>query len=101
MAQKKRLDPDWPFLDPKNVAVYTTSDIMNRCKPILRVTHDADDGAWQFHIGKRVSTKDGKMLALSTIVKIDPSILELADLPEGWIAERESPKDPWRRFKYH
>jgi hypothetical protein len=39
-------DTDWPFADPKNVAVYTVKSIWKLGKPILYVYHDEDDGAW-------------------------------------------------------
>jgi hypothetical protein len=31
------------------------------------------------------------------MVELDPSILELADLPAGWIAEREGLDGAWNR----
>ncbi len=31
------------------------------------------------------------------VVEVDPSLIELADLPLGWLAEREKPGDPWVR----
>ncbi len=92
-------DSDWPFIDPKNVAVFTVADIMNRVKPILYVSHDADDGAWQFMPGGRISIHEAKTLALHRIVEGDPTIKQLADLPEGWVAQRSSPKAPWRGSK--
>lgn len=38
----------WPFEDLQNVAVITIEKIMKRQSPILYVTHDEDDGMWQF-----------------------------------------------------
>jgi hypothetical protein len=92
-------DSDWPFTDPKNIAVFTVADVMNCVKPILYVSHDADDGSWQFMPGGRVSVREAKILALHEIVDQDPTTKQLADLPEGWIAERDSLDSPWRRFK--
>lgn len=41
----------WPFDDPPNRRCYTTVHVLENNDPILLVTHDADDGAWQFLCG--------------------------------------------------
>jgi hypothetical protein len=89
---------EWVFADPKNVAVFTTAQAMRLRQPVLRVTHDDDDGAWQFHTGVQpVSTADMMIVALEEMVEHDPTISELADLPCGWFAERDNLGSPWRR----
>jgi hypothetical protein len=87
----------WPFADPKNVAVITLKSIVSGDKPILYVTHDADDGGWQFLDGSLVSEKDASVVLLEEITQIDPTVLELADLPLGSFASREAPSSPWQR----
>ena len=42
---------DWPFADPRNVAVITTRQVFREGLPVLLVTHDEDDGDWQFVCG--------------------------------------------------
>jgi hypothetical protein len=88
---------NWPFQDPQNVVVFTTKQVVKDRKPILFVTHDVDDGAWQFHSGDAALSEEIMILALSEIVEIDPSIIELADLPIGYKASRNSPSDSWRQ----
>ena len=88
---------DWSFPDPKNTAVFSTEEVTSRNYPILYVSHDLDDGAWQFHSGEEVRNSAPKIVALYEIVQIDPSVNALADLPIGWIATRKSPESPWRR----
>ena len=96
--KSRRQNQDWPFADPKNVAVFTTTQILHSGQPILRVVHDEDDGAWQFHTGAaQVETKALMIVALEEMVEHDQSICELADLPCGWFAERDSIGDSWRR----
>lgn len=90
---------DWPFDDPPNVAVITTVQVLEKGFPILRVSHDEDDGAWQFSCGTTYNTKDGRIVALSTITGLDLSIGELADLPLGWTAWRSSTAADWQRAK--
>jgi hypothetical protein len=91
------VDPDWPFPGPRNEAVITTKPVMREGLPILYVTHDRSDGGWQFLCGTTNRTEDGMVVALSTVVRHDPSIRVLADLPEGWCAWREGPGQPWLR----
>jgi hypothetical protein len=91
---------DWPFADPKNVAVFTTIQVLRRGQPILHVSHDDEDGAWQFHTGaQQVSARDAMIVSLKEIVEHDPTIRELADLPCGWHAERDGVGDSWRRVQ--
>ncbi len=90
----------WPFWDPKNVAVFTTSQVLRLRQPILYVSHDEEDDSWQFHTGaKGVSVRDAMLVFLSEIVNYDPGICELADLPCGWYAERDSLDSPWKRAR--
>lgn len=87
----------WPFADARNVAVLTTANVLDGSHPVLLVTHDQDDGAWQFLCGTTNDGSDGRVVGLEEIVQLDPSLRELADLPVGWRASRESPQDSWHR----
>jgi hypothetical protein len=93
------VDPSvsWPFEDPPSVAVLTTKHIMREGLPVLFVTHDEDDGSWQFHYGGSVSGSDAMIVGLAEVLKLHPELAELSDLPYGWQAERESPEHPWIR----
>ena len=86
----------WPFADTPNTASITTRQVLEG-SPILLVTHDADDGGWQFLCGTTDDTADARIVALGQMFARDPSLGELADLPEGWKAWRASPKLPWQR----
>jgi hypothetical protein len=89
-------DPAWPFSDPKNVAVFTVSDIMFARLPILRVCHDEEDGGWQFLTGGPLpSQKEWMLVALEEVAKVDPTVMQLARLPCGWQATRTAPGDTW------
>ena len=98
---KTRITKDaWPFADPKNVAVFTTTQVLRQGQPVLHVSHDDEDGAWQFHTGAaQVSTTDVMIVALEEMVEHDPTVCELADLPCGWFAERDRIGSPWRRVQ--
>ena len=88
------MNDDWPFEDPENTAVFTTRQVLEGA-PIVRVSHDEDDGAWQFHTEAPPRETDARLIALSEAVELDPSLLELAGLPVGWVATRAAPGAPW------
>jgi len=72
---------------------------MNRHSPILYVSHDSDDGMWQFLDGEEVIELDARILGLKELIDIDPSLVQLADLPIGWTAWRETKFNRWIRGK--
>ncbi len=88
---------EWPFADPENVAAFCCRHILDG-RPILRVTHDEEDGAWQILCGddSHVS-EDGRLVCLGCMVKRDESLVPLADLPLGWCADRQDADSPWIR----
>jgi hypothetical protein len=88
----------WMFSDPPNVAVFTTRRVIVEGEPIVYVSHDADDGAWQFHCAGKPVLEDGILVSLRKMVDRDPTLLELADLPLGWRAERPRPGSAWTRY---
>jgi hypothetical protein len=88
----------WPFADPPNVATIALRDIMEGRAPILIVSHDADDGMWQFLDGRdSPDPDDAVILSLDCMLGLDPSIAQLADLPLGWRAWRDAVNLPWKR----
>jgi hypothetical protein len=93
------MSSDWPFDDAPNSAALTTAFVLDG-SPILRVYHDFD-GGWQFHGSPDHSTSAeiARVVSLASMVKQDPSLAELHDLPFGWRAERAAVKRPWKREK--
>ena len=86
----------WPFDDAPNPASITTRQVLDGA-PILLVTHDADDGSWQFLCGTTDDPADARVVGLGDMYKRDPTLAALADLPEGWRASRASATLPWQR----
>jgi hypothetical protein len=97
VAKKRRTKPDWPFADPPNAAAVTTVHVLDGTKPVLLVTHDADDDMWQVLCGTTNDPDDGRVAHLDCLYGIDPTIGEVADLPPGWRAWREAVGKPWVR----
>jgi hypothetical protein len=87
----------WPFPDPEETAVITLGRILRGESPLRLVTHDLDDGAWQFLDGEHVFEDDAVVVALGEIVQLDDGLLALADLPAGSYAWRAGPGQPWTR----
>ena len=90
-------EADWPFDQPRNCVTFTLRSIVFDGEPILYVVHDADDHGWQFLDGKPIDMANAALVCLEEIVKRDPSVLELADMPPGWSATRSSVTAPWQR----
>ena len=92
---------EWKFSDPPNVAVFVDRSIFKRDDWIAYVSHDDEDGSWQFHNSEPgpAEESDIMIVSLQNVVQRDESIMELADLPEGWHAWRSSKSSPWQRAK--
>jgi hypothetical protein len=86
----------WPFSDSPRTASITTRQVLEGA-PILLVTHDADDGSWQFLCGTTDDPLDARVVGLGRMYQRDATLAELADLPEGWRASRASPESAWER----
>jgi hypothetical protein len=87
----------WPFDQPRDCAVVVTREVLERSEPILHVTHDSDDHGWQFIGCSEGTSENGRVIALHEVVELDPSVLQLADLPVGWRAVRDTIAHPWKR----
>jgi hypothetical protein len=91
------LAPDpWPYPDPHDTPVFATRRITDDGGPVLAVHHDLD-GSWQFVDNGPKETEDIALVHLGHIVGADPTVVELADLPIGWMAFRASPMEAWTR----
>jgi hypothetical protein len=89
------------FKDPLNTAVFTTKYVIEDNKDITYVTHELEDGSWQFFSDDKFEdfTKVAKLVTLSNIIKSDKTVLEIADLPLGYYATRENRNEKWKIFK--
>ena len=86
----------WLFDQPPNCATIVSKSILEEGHPILFVSHDEDDHGWQFLDGCNPPS-EGMMVCLSHPVNLDSSVTQLADLPPGWVAWRDSVEKEWSR----
>lgn len=87
----------WPFDDPPDTPVVTLRRIVESNSPILVVTHDADDGLWQFLDHGDFEDEEAVSIDLKELVLLDPTLAKLGDLPEGWVAYRDGRFSDWQR----
>ncbi|MGC1469461.1 MAG: hypothetical protein WA793_08765 [Sphingorhabdus sp.] len=94
-------ESEWKFSDPPNMASFTTKKIFDGEHYIDYVSHDEDDGCWQFLSSHTESyeVSNAFLVGLAEVVSIDGSLVELADLPLGWSASRSGKNQPWVRTK--
>jgi hypothetical protein len=71
--------------------------VLDGSEPVLLVSHDEDDHSWQFIGSTDACVADGRVVCLEEMVELDPTVLEVADLPPGWQAVREEVGGPWTR----
>ena len=90
---------NWQFSDGPHTHAFLSKAVNEENEPVTFVSHDAEDGAWQF-LGDSMCDASGPVVVcLHHPIDRDPSLAELADLPLGWYAERDSAGEPWIRKK--
>ena len=90
--------PGWPFTGSPNSTAISLRGIFKEGKPILYVARSKSDGTWQFLDGSdHPRVEDAWVVGLGEVLKHDPSVAAVANLPRGWVAWRESPTAPWER----
>ncbi|WP_322006135.1 hypothetical protein [Paraburkholderia tropica] len=89
----------WPFTDLPDTVAIANKKIVIGGEWIACVTHDLDDGMWQFHTSdsEPPSEDDVMVVSLRNVFDLDSSIAELVNLPLGWHAWRVSHDAPWQR----
>lgn len=89
------LHMDYPFYDAPNTAAIVCCHIIDDGKPVLYVSHDEDDGMWQFLCGSTHETDEARLVSLRSVFDLDPSVGDLKDMPCGYYAERKTKNDNW------
>lgn len=97
--KSKRSKPEncQKFKESPNTPVFTTRFVMDENKTITYVSHDEDDGSWQFFSKDDFDDLDevARIVRLQEVVALDDSLLELSDMPKGYYAVRKDKQHPW------
>jgi hypothetical protein len=83
------------FKENLKTAVFSSKYVMKLDSPIVYVAHHAD-GTWEFWGKEVIDESEVVVVSLENIIKIDPTVLEIADLPVEFNAVRDSKTSPWR-----
>lgn len=86
---------EFPFYDVPDTATIICCHIVNDGMPILYVSHDEDDGMWQFLCGETHTTEEARLVSLGYVFDLDNSVGVLKDMPCGFYAMRENPGGNW------
>ncbi|HVU99127.1 MAG TPA: hypothetical protein VHE34_28085 [Puia sp.] len=82
------------FKENLNTAVFTSDYVLSGSSPIVYIAHH-EDGSWEFWSKETISESDVRVVSLQQIIAIDPSVLEVADLPLQFAAVRDDISRPW------
>ena len=86
------------FNDFPDTMVITLKEIVDGKKPVLYVSHDEEDGMWQFLDGSdELDIDNARIVTLEEILGVDSSLSSLLDLSIGWKAERVDRDTKWLR----
>lgn len=86
---------------PIETAVFTTKFVIEDKKTIVLVTHDIEDGAWQFFSDDYFENFEeiAKIIGFQELINLDNSLLQIVDLPLGFCATRKDEFDNWKIVK--
>lgn len=75
----------------------TCSHVLDEGRPILLLSREADGEVLALCGGEDDSPAAFRALPLDKLLGLDSSLLDLADMPDGWAAVRESDFQDWAR----
>jgi len=83
--------------DPLDPVAITVEEVAAGERDVLLVRHDEGHGGWQFYDGEDVAGRAPFVMPKEELLRIDPTLEAVTDLPVGWSARRESKRHPWQR----
>ena len=94
-----RNDKTMTWSDSRDPVAITTVSVASKAKPVLLVIHQDGHGGWQFMDGGDVTATKPHVIPKDELLKLDPTLKEVTDLPVDWEARRSSASSPWVRTK--
>jgi len=95
LFEKLKNKDTYKFDDNPNVAVIVCCHVLSGEESVMYVSHDMDDGMWQFLCNKSHTTDDAKIASLQEVLDLDNSINALGHMKCGYFATRNSGNDHW------
>ena len=83
------------FKEKLSSAVFTSKYVMAQGSPIVFVAHN-EDGSWEFWGKEIIDESEIMVVLLEQIIKTDPTVQEVADLPVQFTAVREAKGASWQ-----
>lgn len=83
--------------EPENLAVFVCPHVFNNTRPILYVCRE--DGDLQCLCGEYDHVETVHVVGVGHLQERDPSICQLADLPNNLETERKDDQSEWLRSK--
>jgi len=80
--------------------VMTITSVPTGERPVMVVEHWAV-GDWVFRPAGSYHTKELVHVQFAELVRVDPGLVELADLPDDWVASRRVIGQAWHRRWMH
>jgi len=75
----------WPFDQERNAAAIASRQVMREGAVIRFVVHYSDDHSWAFLDSEQSESSNWLVVGMGTVADKDPSLVQIADLPPGWI----------------
>ena len=82
------------FKESLNTIVFTSKYVAIEGSPIVYVAHH-EDGSWEFWGNQIIDESEIMLVTLEQILNKDNTILDLADFPFEFSAQRNSKDDDW------
>jgi hypothetical protein len=83
------------FKEKLSTAVFTSKYVMEKSSPIVYIAHN-EDGSWEFWGKEIIDESEIMVVSLEQIMKTDPTIVDVADLPIQFTAVREDKDKAWQ-----
>ena len=86
------------FKDAPETACIVCQHVLDGKNPITFISHDKEDGMWQFLCSEDHILEDVRLISLAEAFQIDETIGQAADLPRDFVMERTEPKGRWKAY---
>lgn len=77
----------------------TCAHVLEEDRPVLLLSRETNGEVLALCGGDNDTSQTLRNIPLDKLLSLDPELSLLADMPDGWVALRESPNDEWLRSK--